>query len=150
MTELKATGADADPIVREVHVKARPETVFEFFVDPDRLVRWMGDSASLDPRPGGLFRVVYGQAGENGTVRGEYLTVEKPGRVVFTWGWEDPADPIRPGGSTVEVTLREEAGGTLVRLEHSGLRGDSRRTHDEGWAYFMGRLVDALDRPSRT
>jgi uncharacterized protein YndB with AHSA1/START domain len=148
MPELTATGTDADPIVREIHVQARPETVFEFFVDPDRLVRWMGDSATLEPRPGGLFRVVYGKEGENGTVRGEYLTVEKPGRVVFTWGWEDPADPIPPGGSTVEVTLREESGGTLVRLEHSGLRGDSRRSHDEGWIHFMGRLAGAVDRPN--
>lgn len=150
MTEATTTGTDADAIVREVHVKARPETVFEFFVDPNRLVRWMGDSATLEPRPGGLFRLAYGEHGENGTVRGEYLTVEKPGKVVFTWGWEDPADPVQPGGSTVEVTLREDAGGTLVRIRHTGLSGDSRRSHEEGWAYFVGRLVEAVDRPSGT
>jgi uncharacterized protein YndB with AHSA1/START domain len=133
--------SDADAIEREVHIEARSET---FFVDPDKLVRWMGTTASLEPRAGGLFRVVYGTAGENGTVRGEYVAVERPGRVVFTWGWEDPSDPIRPGASTVEITLHPERGGTVVRLRHTGLSGDSRRSHDEGWAYFMGRLVEVV------
>jgi len=41
----------------EVRIEARPETVFEFFVDPDETSRWKGSSAELDPRPGGTYRV---------------------------------------------------------------------------------------------
>lgn len=130
---------DADAIQREVHIAAPPETVFAFFVEPERLVRWMGATARLDPRPGGEFRVEYS---DGGVVLGTFVAVERPRRVAFTWGWQDTDDPIRPGASTVEVTLTEDEGGTLVRLRHSGLSGESRRTHEEGWIHFLGRLAE--------
>ncbi len=38
-------------VQREIRVGARPETVFEFFTDPAKMVRWMGLTAALDPRP---------------------------------------------------------------------------------------------------
>ena len=39
----------------EVRIQARPETVFEFFVDPEKMRRWKGTEAELDPRPGGTW-----------------------------------------------------------------------------------------------
>ena len=135
------TGAAGDePIEREVRIDARPETVFAFFVEPQKIVRWMGQTATLEPRRGGLFRIDYGQGD---VVRGEFVEVDRPRRVVFTWGWEKPGDPIQPGQSTVEVDLEPAGEGTLVRLRHSGLAGESRKSHDDGWSYFMPRLVDA-------
>jgi uncharacterized protein YndB with AHSA1/START domain len=130
----------AEPINREIHIEAPPDAVFAFFVEPDRLVRWMGSSARLDPRPGGEFRVDYANGG---VVLGKFVAVDPPRRVAFTWGWKDPADPVRPGSSTVEVTFSESDGGTRVQLRHSGLAGDSRRTHEEGWIHFLGRLAEA-------
>jgi uncharacterized protein YndB with AHSA1/START domain len=125
--------------VREVHIDAAPDTVFAFFVDPDRIVRWMGKTATLEPRPGGLFRIDYGQGD---VARGEFVEVDRPRRVVFTWGWEKSGDPVQPGQSTVEVDLEPAGEGTLVRLRHSGLGRDSRKSHDEGWIYFLARLRD--------
>jgi uncharacterized protein YndB with AHSA1/START domain len=133
---------DPDAIIREIRIEARPEIVFEYFVDPDRLVRWMGKHATLEPKPGGLFRVDYGP--ENGGVRGEFLAVERPSRVVFTWGWENSDDPIQPGQSTVEVTIRAVDGASHLTLRHSGLIGASRVSHDDGWAYFLPRLSEAV------
>ncbi|HET9162883.1 MAG TPA: SRPBCC domain-containing protein [Solirubrobacterales bacterium] len=40
----------------ETRIAASPETVFDFFTDPDKMIQWMGRSAELDPRPGGAFR----------------------------------------------------------------------------------------------
>ncbi len=40
----------------DVIVKAPPDEVYRWFVEPDLLVRWIGISATLEPRPGGLFR----------------------------------------------------------------------------------------------
>ena len=37
----------------EIRIAASPETVFDFFTDPDKMIQWMGRSAELDPRPGG-------------------------------------------------------------------------------------------------
>src|SRR5690349_22922586 len=45
---------NAEPIVREIYIEAEPEVVFEFFVDSEKLTRWLAAEATLDPRPGGV------------------------------------------------------------------------------------------------
>ena len=47
--------------------------------------------------------------------RGEYVEVDPPSRVVFTWGWEDQETAVPPGSSTVEITLTPDGEGTKVR-----------------------------------
>ena len=66
------------------------------------MIQWMGRSAELDPRAGGGFRCDINGAR---VARGEYVAVERPGRIVFTWGWEGEEPTVAPGGSTVEVLL---------------------------------------------
>jgi uncharacterized protein YndB with AHSA1/START domain len=143
---MDQTTVTADPTIlgREVYLAARPETVYAYFVDPQRIVRWMGKVATLEPVPGGLFRVDYGQGD---VARGEYRELDPPRRVVFTWGWEQAGDPVPPGGSTVEVELEPEGDGTRLRLRHLGLPTDSQAGHGEGWDYFLGRLSEAVARP---
>src|SRR6516162_4075507 len=46
---------------------------------------------------------------------GQYVVVERPGRLVFTWGWTDPAFGLPPGSSRVGVTLTPE--GASVQWE---------------------------------
>ena len=127
-------------VVHEVHVAVPPEEVFEFFTDPQRLVRWIGLSASLAPVAGGEFRfeVQPGQFCE-----GAYVEVRPPAFVSFTWGWTDPGWNLPPGASLVSVELAPQRGGTLVRLTHSQLPGDLRPIHDEGWTTFLNRLIAA-------
>lgn len=127
---------------REVFVQAEPATVFEFFTDPDKMVRWMGEAAELEPRPGGLFRV--NVEGDH-VARGSYVEVDPPRRLVFTWGWEGEDAPVAPGESTVEVTLAAEPGGTRVRLVHRDLATDELvRLHAAGWEKYVPRLPGAV------
>jgi uncharacterized protein YndB with AHSA1/START domain len=124
---------------RELYIAARPETVFSFFTDPDKMIRWMGNVATLDPRPGGICRIDI-----NGYVtRGEYLEVIPHSRVVFTWGWENEGSTPRPGGSTVEIALIPDGQGTLLRLRHHGLSAEERPAHGQGWDQFLPGLVTA-------
>jgi uncharacterized protein YndB with AHSA1/START domain len=127
-------------VVHEVDLALPPEEVFEFFTDPERLVRWIGLSASLSPVPGGAFRfeVQPGQYCE-----GTYREVVRPTFVSFTWGWTDPAWRLPPGSSLVSVELTELPGGTRVRLVHDRLPGDLQGIHDEGWHTFLDRLFAA-------
>lgn len=136
--EPTTASADAGSIEREITVAARPETVFAYFIDPERIVRWMGTTAELDPRPGGVFRIDY-----NGkdVARGTFVEVDAPRRVVFTWGWEAAGDPTPPGGSTVEVTLTPDGESTRVHLRHVGLATDALDGHAEGWDYFLPTLA---------
>lgn len=123
----------------EVRIAAAPETVFGFFTEPEKMIRWKGTSAELDPRPGGVYRVDV--SGRDIAV-GEYVEIDPPRRVVFTWGWEGN-EQVPPGSSTVEVTLEPDGDGTIVRLVHRGLPVGEGTGHAEGWEHFLPRLAVA-------
>jgi uncharacterized protein YndB with AHSA1/START domain len=133
-----ADAKTVDAVEVEVRIAASPETVFDFFTDPDRMIQWMGRSAQLDPRPGGAFRCdINGDA----VAGGEYLALERPHRVVFSWGWEgdDAVTPV--GSSTVEVLLAADGDGTRLRLIHSDLPDvRSAEKHGHGWRHYLERL----------
>ena len=134
---------DGDQVVHELVLPAPAEQVFDMFTDPRQLVRWIGISADLQPRPGGRFRfeVTPGQFCE-----GQYVILERPSRLIFTWGWTDPSFGLAPGTSRVEVTLTrsdQDARQTRLRLVHSGLAGDLGLLHDDGWSRFLARLAAA-------
>jgi uncharacterized protein YndB with AHSA1/START domain len=131
-------GTDAGTIVRELRIDARPEIVFSYLVDPARLVCWMGTVATLDPRPGGVFRLDYN--GEHVT-SGVFVEVDPPRRVVFTWGWEAGGEATPPGSSIVEFDLAPDGDGTVLRLSHRGLATEAIAPHSEGWDYFLPRLA---------
>ena len=126
----------AADVTVEVLVDASPETIFPFFTDPEKMARWKGTTADLDPRAGGLYSV---DVTHQALARGEYVEVDPPKRVVFTWGWLGDED-VPPGSSTVAVTLERRGDSTLVRLVHSGLPESKRDLHREGWEHFAERL----------
>lgn len=136
------TTADARTIEREIRIAARPGTVFAYFTDPLRMVRWMGHKVDLDPRPGGVLRIDYNGAD---VARGVFVEVDPPRRIVFTWGWDMPGDPVPPGASTVEVTLTPDGDGTIVRLLHHGLPSAAVDGHREGWDHFLPTLRGAAE-----
>jgi len=138
-----ATSTRGGVIERELHIAARPETVFRFFVDPERMVRWMGRTAELDPRPGGGFRIAYNGAD---IAIGTFIVVEPPTRVVFSWGWAAVGDATPPGASMVEVTLAAEGDhGTYLRLRHTGLADEAIDGHAQGWDQFLPSLVSVAE-----
>ena len=125
---------EAEAYRDSIHIAAAPETVFEYFTNPQLLVRWMGDEAQLDPRPGGQFRLVIGQR----TVEGRYLSLERPHRVVISWGRRG-SRLLPPGRSVLEVSLTAEAGGTRVSVVHSGLPVTESPRHALGWRHACQR-----------
>ena len=131
-------------IERELEIAASPETVWSFLVDPEKAVRWMGISARLDARPGGKYRcsVLPGHVAS-----GEFVEVDAPHRLVFTWGWEqghDEPNGVPPGSSTIEIELVPRGDGTLLRFTHRDLPdGASAESHGHGWDHYLGRLAAA-------
>jgi uncharacterized protein YndB with AHSA1/START domain len=127
-----------EDIVLEVLVEASPETIFPFFIDPEQMVRWQGTEADLDPVPGGRY---YVRLNEQAIGRGEFVEIDPPKRVVFTFGWEGEGMPVPPGSTTVAIDLIPQDTSTLVRLTHSGLPSDEmRHAHVDGWGKYMPRL----------
>lgn len=125
-------------VVVERRIKARPETIFSFFTLPERWLQWQGVEGSVEPRPGGILRInVTGATFASGHV----VEVDPPWRIVFTWGWEGADSDVPPGSSTVEITLTDEGGVTVVRLTHRDLPDSTTDLHRIGWENYLGRLA---------
>ncbi len=120
-----------------IRIEAEPAAVFEFFTDPEKMVRWKGSAAKLDPRPGGEYRV---NVNDLQIAVGEYVEIVPPERVVFTWGWEGN-DGVPPGSTRVEITLTADGDGTVVHLLHIDLpTEEAAAQHGQGWDHFLTRL----------
>lgn len=128
---------------RTVLIRARPGTVFRYFTDSERFAAWWGAGSTIEARPGGPMRIRY----PNGVVAsGQVVEVVPDQRVVFTYGYEDPARPLRPGGSRVIVTLEERPEGTLVRLRHELPDAATRDEHVQGWRYQLAVFANVVAR----
>lgn len=129
------TDSEHAPIRHSIWIDAKPHVVFQYLVDPEKLVRWMGASALLEVKPGGQYEVRFK---EGWVSRGEFVVVEPPHRLVYTVGWEgNPEFP--PGSTRVELTLEPERGGSRVSLEHFG--PPSEGLESDGWKLYLERLV---------
>ena len=125
---------------RTLAIDASPETVWEFLVDPEKLMRWKGINADLETQPGGIFRceVIPGQI-----ARGEYVEIDRPNKLVFTWGW-DGSEDVPPGSSTIEIELASAGDGTSLRFVHKDLpNAEAIASHAHGWDHYLPRLETA-------
>ncbi len=116
-------------------IEATPERVFDHFVQPELLVRWMGDVARLEAKDGGLFSVDI-----NGVlIRGHFVRVERPHLVEIAWG-EAGNSAMPPGATHLRVTFEARGPLTRVELTHSGLVPSEAAKHAMGWPHFAARL----------
>ena len=128
----------------ELDLEAAPEVVWRFWTEPAEIVRWMGDEATLQPWPGGTFRLRY-RSGD--VVAGEFVDAERPQYLAFTWGWDEAGALTPPGSTTVEVTLEPLGDGTRTRLHmrHVNQPEAALENHDAGWRIFLPRLQEAAE-----
>ena len=128
----------AIPIARSVEIDARAEAVFPLLVEPRSLEKWWPDVAQLEPRVGGVVRMVF--RGGDSVVTGEVTRFEPPRALAFSWIREE-----RPDVSTlVELTVTElTAERCRVDVVHSGWEHtpELRPMHDAGWAHFLACLA---------
>ena len=131
-------------------VNAPPAEVFTYFVDADKHQMWQGIEAELDPRPGGIYRVM---TAPGVWIAGEYVVLDPPNRLVLKWGFESERElprglgQVPAGSSTVEFTFEPDGDGTNVRVRHLGLPSEeSSWAHEQGWNAYLPRLVGAHER----
>jgi uncharacterized protein YndB with AHSA1/START domain len=133
---------EADPSVYEqtVRIEARPETVWRYWTDAERVCTWWGVRTELDARRGGACVV---ETGGGAVMRGEFVELVPHERIVFTFGW-DPMDgvpAVPPGSSRVEVTLTRDGDDTILVLRHSGLPPELAAQHRAGWGGALELLA---------
>jgi uncharacterized protein YndB with AHSA1/START domain len=123
----------------EITVDAKPDAAFAYFVEPEKMARWIGMGAILDPRPHGILRIDVNGA----TVIGEFVQVARPWRLVFTWGWQQELFTVPPQSTTVEVSFTPLGDGTFVGLTHCHLPPPAVTFHRVGWEHYLRRLAVA-------
>lgn len=108
-------------VLRQFPVSA--ERVFDAWLDPAMLGRWMFGPGvrdervvrlQTDARPGGSFSFVVERGGAEFDHVGEYLEIDRPRRLVFTWGMRDQL----PETSRVTVEITPTADGCSLKLVH--------------------------------
>ena len=123
-------------LVMRRNIAAPPETVFSFLVEQEKLLRWLGVAAEVDPRVGGAVRI---DVTGGDVVEGTYLEITPHERVTFTWGWADHPD-VPPASTTVTFELVPDGTGTALTMTHAGLPAGIADEHAVGWTYFFARL----------
>jgi uncharacterized protein YndB with AHSA1/START domain len=119
--------------------------VFKWWTEADRLREWMSPvgtvEAQVDLRVGGALRIVMRGEGTVIEHSGEYLQIDPPRRLVFTW--VSPFTGAEPSLVTLELEP-DGADATQLLLVHSRLPESVARSHQDGWGTMLDRLSGQL------
>jgi uncharacterized protein YndB with AHSA1/START domain len=135
-------------IVATVEIAAPAARVFRALTSAD-VAKWWGSAKTYrttawqgDVRVKGAWRADgIGSDGKAFSVSGEFLEVDPPRKVSFTWNYDWDG-----GGPTTTVTyqLDRTAAGTRLTVRHEGFKGNaaSCESHTSGWKVVLGWLRD--------
>jgi uncharacterized protein YndB with AHSA1/START domain len=132
-------------VVRRVLPVPR-ERVFAAWLDPASLAQWMrpgsvtSATVEVDARVGGKFRIVMVKGEDPVEHWGEYLAIEPPSLLSFTW--RSVNTDFQP--TVVTIELHERAGGTELILTHRRLPATQVGAHKKGWTDIVGKLEATL------
>lgn len=135
----------SDRVVVQRLVNAPVDEVFAAWTDAGSLATWMSPNGraevEADVRVGGRFRVV--MLGEQMQIEhtGEYLHLEPPRKLSFTWRSAYTGE----GASVVTVTLRAQGDVTLLVLVHERLPEDTAASHETGWTSILANLASKVE-----
>lgn len=142
-------------------ITAPPQRVFDAWMDPAQRMRWWGAApdytcnlCEIDVRVGGRFRcnMIETDTGKEHLQLGEFLELDPPHRVVFSWYWSEPLDEKQRTEIALDLVAVENGLATQLTLTQTGFAGPNaaanRDSHGEGWnACFRSLeqyLADAL------
>ena len=118
-------------IQKSIWIDAPVGIVHSYFTDGDKMAQWAGRAATLDPRPGGIYRLDMGAAG---VIEGQFVEVTAT-RIVQRVGTEETTGTFR-----IVINLSPEATGTRVDIAHEGLALPFSLIAARGWDHHLARL----------
>jgi uncharacterized protein YndB with AHSA1/START domain len=145
---VTAGGDSGQVLVVRRFIPVPKERVFAAWLDAGSLAQWMrpsqmtGAEVEVDPRVGGKFRIVMIQRQERHEHTGEYLAIEPPSLLSFTW--ISKATDHTP--TVVTIEFHKRGTGTELVLTHRRLAPKAVEAHREGWTDIMRLLDEALTR----
>ncbi|QJE95825.1 SRPBCC domain-containing protein [Luteolibacter luteus] len=146
------------PLVVVTHIYPfQRETVFNAWLDPGKVGKWMFGPPlreetivrmGLEARVGGHFSFVVNREGKDFDHVGEYLEIESPQLLAFTWGIkgmsEDPESRVR-------VEIVPTTGGCELSLQHQipAEWAEFVNRTKEGWTKMLASLEKTLAREGK-
>lgn len=135
------------------------EKVWDAWTNPKSIRGWLSPEGMTNPEVeadllvGGKYRIV--MQGHNMpdpnhnrkiAVGGEYLEIEKPNKLVFTWLWE--GSPKETHTTIVTVLMQKiDKNKTKLTLIHTGFADDDMQNeHNTGWTSTFSKLEQFLKR----
>ena len=141
-----------------VHIErvlpASRSLVFTANTEPRHLARWWGPkgfkapSVEIDLRVGGSYRIAM-QPPDAALfhLSGEFLEIEPPSRLVYTFRWDEPDPDDRE--TFVTILLEEMGKSTFLTVDQGLFATEERRSlHLQGWTEGLDRLHDLLSKPN--
>jgi uncharacterized protein YndB with AHSA1/START domain len=126
---------------------AAPERVFDAWLDPGRAGRWLftsptsdRHSTELDVRVGGKWSITDRRDGADYTALGEYVEIDRPRRLVFTFGMPQ----FSPLSCTVTVEIVLDGDGCILTLTQDKLAPEARGPVEQGWMDMFDALAATL------
>lgn len=128
-----------------------PPSVFEAWTTPEAIKFWFGgtdtvvDDVQVDLRVGGRYTIRYRDGnGDEAVVTGQYLQIQRPRRLVFSWTMKSRQLVVDENVVTVE--FRDLGGRTRVQLTHEPFPDpDVRDLHAQGWNVCLVALSQLLE-----
>ena len=147
--------AFSDTLELERVFNAPIEKVFEAWISADVLAQWFGPEgfevieAKIDCRPQGEYSITI-QSPDNMLIKhfGEYIEVDKPNKLIFTWVLENQAcrgSSEHTATTLVELNFIEQQQQTLILLKHEKLPDQTALDgHRFGWQSSFNSLQNLL------
>ena len=130
----------------ERRIAAPPEKVFDAWLDPEGLGRWLFatpdgvmEKVEVDPRVGGGFTIVERRGADLAEHFGEYVALDRPRRLAFDFWTSMSAERTR-----VTVTLAPDGEATFLTLCHDGVWANYEARTRQGWTMIVDNLAGTL------
>jgi uncharacterized protein YndB with AHSA1/START domain len=127
---------------------ASPERVFDAWLDPATAGKWLFATPTgqmvrleIDARPGGSFLIVERRDGEDVEHKGEYVELDRPSRIVFTFAVPRYSSLV----TRVELDLVSAGSGCDLTLTHEGVLAEWASSTEAGWRGILDGLAASLD-----
>ncbi|MFF5184144.1 SRPBCC domain-containing protein [Streptomyces sp. NPDC000345] len=138
-------------LILRCELPAASPDVFRALTEPPELARWWGPdgftipAVESDLRPGGAYRIDM-QPPEGALFRlaGEFLDVDPPRLLRYTFRWEEPDPEDRETVVTLELRDLGTGAAELVLTQGHFATERRRALHEEGWTQGFGKLERLL------
>jgi len=141
------TNVSRDPIRVTRRFEAAAERVFDAWLDPEIAGRFLFTTPTgqmvridIDPRPGGAFCFVDRRDGQDIGHVGEYIEIDRPRRLVFTFSVPAFSHEV----SRVTIVIVPQGAGCELTLTSENVPPEWAERTQEGWNTILEGLATVL------